>query len=70
MRTTWLKDPQAIFTGNDSDARGGVVISGSTITELVRSGAEPEQTCDDVVDAGSLVLVPDLINTLTTSTKP
>lgn len=60
---TWLKNPLAIFTANDQDAGGGLVVSGAEITELVPTGAEPRQRCDQVVEAGAWVITPGLINT-------
>lgn len=59
----WLRNPLAIFTGNDADAAGGVLIVGSRIVELVPGGAEPQQGYDEVFDAGRHVITPGLINT-------
>lgn len=62
METIWLKNPLAIFTGTDEDARGGVVIQGDKVIELVGSGNEPSQKIDAVVDASQHVVTPGLIN--------
>ncbi|MDA0978117.1 MAG: 8-oxoguanine deaminase [Proteobacteria bacterium] len=57
----WIKHPAAVWTGNDEAAPGGVVISGSTILELV-TGSEPESAWDTTLDASDCVLLPGLIN--------
>lgn len=62
-QTTWLANPLAIFTGNDQDAGGGLVISGNTIRELVATGAEPESSYDIKHNCSDQVLLPGLINT-------
>lgn len=41
MSTIWLKNPLSIYTANDSDARGGIVISDGKIVELVALGQQP-----------------------------
>lgn len=58
----WIKNPQAIYTGNDADARGGLVIKGDAILELVAGGQEPEMAYSQVYDASGHVLIPGLIN--------
>ncbi|ELR67638.1 Guanine deaminase [Photobacterium marinum] len=62
METIWLKNPLAIFTGTDEDARCGVVIQGDKVIELVGSGKEPSQKIDAVIDASQHVVTPGLIN--------
>ena len=57
----WIKNPQEIFA--EEDARGGIVISGDTITELVPSGAKPKTNFDRIFDASNHVVLPGLINT-------
>ena len=37
---TWIKNPQAIFTANDQDARGGLVIEGALIVELLAAARQ------------------------------
>ena len=59
----WLKSPLAIFTGNSSDARGGLVIEDGRISELLASGQAPALPCDQVFDAREHVVLPGLINT-------
>lgn len=62
-KTIWLKSPHAVFTANDIDANGGVVVRGSTIVECVASGLQPQTQYDSVIDCKNLVLTPGLINT-------
>ncbi|HHJ1299987.1 8-oxoguanine deaminase [Pseudomonas sp. P1B16] len=59
----WLKSPLAIFTANDTDARGGLVIEDGRITQLLALGESPSQPCDQVFDAREHVVTPGLINT-------
>lgn len=63
MTVLWIKNPKAIFTANDQDARGGLVIHGTTIQELVPYQQQPTVPYDDVFDASELVVLPGLINT-------
>jgi 8-oxoguanine deaminase len=60
---TWLKNPLAVFTANDLDAPGGLVIEDNLIVELLAAGQTPLQPCDHVFDAREHVLLPGLINT-------
>ncbi|MDZ5604432.1 8-oxoguanine deaminase [Pseudomonas sp. RP23018S] len=60
---TWLKSPLAIFTANDLDARGGLVIEGGVIRELIPLGGRPTEPCEQVFDAREHVVLPGLINT-------
>ena len=57
----WIKNPQEIFA--EGDARGGIVISGDTIKELVPTGAKPKTNFDQIFDASNHVVLPGLINT-------
>lgn len=59
----WLKNPLAILTDDSLDGRGGIVVSGGTIVELVARGAQPGTPVDEVFDASSHVIIPGLINT-------
>ena len=61
--TCWIKNPQAIFTANQEDARGGVVIQNDKIIELVALGKQPNSHVDVIEDASDLVMLPGLINT-------
>ncbi len=63
MERIWLRNPLAVFTANDLDAAGGVVVEGTTITELVPAGASPTQPFDLSFDASRHVVLPGLINT-------
>ncbi len=63
MPTSWLKNPLAVYTENSSDARGGIVVRGSQIIELVALGQVPVVNVDEVVDMSSCVMLPGLINT-------
>lgn len=62
MSTIWLKNPLSIYTANDSDARGGIVISDGKIVELVALGQQPKITFDETFDAKNYVVLPGLIN--------
>ena len=55
----WIKNPLSILAEN---AGGGIVVEGTTIIELVPSGANPSLTYDSVFDASSHVVLPGLIN--------
>ncbi|MCO7565335.1 8-oxoguanine deaminase [Pseudomonas sp. S 311-6] len=59
----WLKSPLAIFTANDADARGGLVIEDGRITQLLALGESPSLPCEQVFDAREHVVLPGLINT-------
>ncbi|MCP8462647.1 8-oxoguanine deaminase [Pseudomonas sp. ZM23] len=59
----WLRNPLAIFTANDLDARGGIVVQDGRIVELVAAGQQPGTPCEQTFDASQHVLTPGLINT-------
>ncbi|QRV23784.1 8-oxoguanine deaminase [Marinomonas foliarum] len=59
----WIKQPLACFTANELDARGGIVIEGERIKEVLPLGQLPSLPVDEVVDASELVVLPGLINT-------
>jgi 8-oxoguanine deaminase len=59
----WIKNPLAAFTANQADARGGLVIQGNEIVELLAQGQQPAQPVDETFDAREHVLLPGLINT-------
>ena len=61
-RITWIKDPLAVWTGNETDAGGGIVIDGDKILELVPSGGAPDSPVDSTLDAARCVVIPGLIN--------
>ncbi len=59
---TWIKNPLAIYTANEHDAKNGIVIEGDTIIELVASGCTPSHPIDAHFDASGHVVIPGLIN--------
>lgn len=60
--STWIKNPLAIWTGNEYDARGGVVMQDGNILELVPKNAVPNLQYKHIFDASGLVLTPGLVN--------
>ncbi len=58
MENIWLKNPLAMYTGNDEDARGGIVIQGDKVIELISLGHEPSHKIDTVIDASQHVVTP------------
>lgn len=62
MSRLWIQNPLAVFTANDQDARGGLVIDQGLIAELVPAGGQPRQPVDTTFAARELVLLPGLIN--------
>ena len=59
----WLKNPLAIFTANTLDARGGLVLEGGIIREVLGIGQTPATPCQQTFDAREHVVLPGLINT-------
>jgi len=59
----WIKNPLAIFTANDLDASGGLVIEDGRISEILGAGQQPSAPCQQTFDAREHVLLPGLINT-------
>ncbi|HCN47412.1 MAG TPA: 8-oxoguanine deaminase [Pseudomonas sp.] len=59
----WLKNPLAIFTANELDARGGLVIENGAIREVLSLGQVPFLPCQQTFDAREHVVLPGLINT-------
>lgn len=59
----WIKNPLSILIENDTDARGGIVISDNKITEILALGKEPSEQVDQTFDASEHVVLPGLINT-------
>ena len=47
----WIKNPLAIHTSNNQDAKGGIVIQHNKIIELVKQGQSPNSEYDQVFDA-------------------
>jgi 8-oxoguanine deaminase len=58
----WIKHPLAVFTANELDASGGIVIENNKIVEVLGVGQQPSQACDQIFDAKDLVIIPGLIN--------
>ena len=59
----WISRPLALFTANDHQAPGGLVIEDGVIVELLAAGATPASPVDEVFDAREHVLLPGLVNT-------
>ena len=59
----WIKNPLAIFTANDLNASGGLVIEDGRIAEVLGAGQQPSTPCEQTFDAREHVLLPGLINT-------
>lgn len=59
----WIKTPLAIFTANDLDASGGLIIEDGRIVEVLSAGQQPAAPCQHVFDAREHVVLPGLINT-------
>jgi 8-oxoguanine deaminase len=57
----WIRNPLAILA--DGDARGGIVIHGGRIAELVPAGSAPLTPDVAILDASAHVVLPGLINT-------
>ena len=62
MQRLWIKQPLAVFTGNDLDASNGIVIEGQQIVEVLAKGQNPSTPCTEIFDAKDLVILPGLIN--------
>ena len=58
---TWIRHPAAVFTANDLDAAGGIVVREDRIVEVVGAGKEPD-TPAAAFDASGKVLLPGLVN--------
>ncbi|SNY78464.1 8-oxoguanine deaminase [Enterobacter sp. CC120223-11] len=59
----WIKNPQAIFTPDGVDARGGILIEEGKISAVFGAGETPTEPCTHVFDAREHVVLPGLINT-------
>ncbi|MEQ6326858.1 8-oxoguanine deaminase [Pseudomonas chengduensis] len=59
----WIKNPLAIFTANDLDATGGLVIEDGRIAEVLGAGQQPSTPCEQTFDAREHVVLPGLVNT-------
>ncbi|TVQ40309.1 MAG: 8-oxoguanine deaminase [Geminicoccaceae bacterium] len=59
MAAIWLRNPADILADG---ARGGIVVEGPWIKELVPAGARPQEEVAVVIDASEHVVLPGLIN--------
>ncbi|MBT8078596.1 MAG: 8-oxoguanine deaminase [Gammaproteobacteria bacterium] len=59
---TWIKNPLAVWTGNDLNADGGIVVDDGMIAEILESGDSPAETVAVEFDASGLIVLPGLIN--------
>lgn len=59
----WIKNPLALFTANDRDAAGGLVVENGVIAELLGAGQAPARPVDSSFDAREHVVLPGLVNT-------
>lgn len=62
MSRIWIRSPLAIWTGGDSDARGGLVVHEGRIERCLAAGEQPDGVIDEVFDASHLVILPGLVN--------
>lgn len=58
----WIKNPLAIFTANEQNAEGGIVVENDKIIELVAKGQVPNSNYSQVYDASESVMLPGLVN--------
>lgn len=63
MNTIWIKHPRAVFTSNQLDASGGLVIADGRILEVLAAGQQPSGPVSQVFDASAHVVLPGLVNT-------
>ena len=62
MAIVWIKNPLSIFTANQQDASGGLVVEDSRIIELVGLHQTPQTPIDYQFDASQHVITPGLVN--------
>ena len=60
IKTIWLMNPLAIFSENP--CRGGIVVKGNVIVELLDVNQRPSVPIDSIFDASKHVITPGLIN--------
>lgn len=58
----WISNPLALFTANDHQAPGGLVIENGVIVELLAAGQTPARPVDETFDAREHVVLPGLVN--------
>lgn len=59
----WIKNPLALFTANDQEAPGGLVVENGVIVEMLAAGASPALPVNETFDAREHVVLPGLVNT-------
>jgi len=59
----WIKNPLALFTANDTQAPGGLVVENGVIIEMLAAGASPTLPVNETFDAREHVVLPGLVNT-------
>ncbi|HAV04718.1 MAG TPA: 8-oxoguanine deaminase, partial [Pseudomonas sp.] len=59
----WIKNPLALFTANDQEAPGGLVVENGVIVEMLAAGASPALPVNETFDAREHVALPGLVNT-------
>ena len=59
----WIKNPLSIFIISNHDAKGGIVIEGDKIVELIPAGRSPSLPVDQTFNANQYIILPGLINT-------
>lgn len=63
MNTLWIKNPLSVFTGNELNAAGGLVIADGRIVEVLAQGQQPTVPVTQTFDASAHVVLPGLVNT-------
>ncbi|MCD8533144.1 MAG: 8-oxoguanine deaminase [Saccharospirillaceae bacterium] len=63
MNTLWIKNPLSVFTGNELNAAGGLVIADGRIVEVLAQGQQPTAPVAQTFDASAHVVLPGLVNT-------
>lgn len=58
----WIKNPLASLLPAHIDGRGGLVIQGTLIDEILPLGQQPSRPCHEIIDAREHVVLPGLIN--------
>jgi 8-oxoguanine deaminase len=59
-KTIWLKNPLAVYA--QESCRGGIVVKGNVIIELLDMNQKPSMPVDSIFDASKHVITPGLIN--------
>ncbi len=56
MNSLWIKHPRAVFTSNQLDASGGLVIADGRILEVLAAGQQPSGPVRQVFAASTHVV--------------